>query len=321
MPDEIKRAFNILSSIADGVSSYYKQPKNIPKGSGRKGDAVNPTAKSSVILGAAKNKLRRQWCAPVGVVGGPSTTTKNDYIITTLAFGAKPTVVEAVFKKKHSQAWFHYSSAIANNPQWDSLKCPHGKAKNPDENRRAVEKWKSAHHGSWKNKTDRAWKQTCDVDEFPPRYLLSDTSPEIVNGGKKGGQLMRYIPWPDNQGAGQMWKSACFKPHIAGWTPAEFWKRFSAIPLSGLSKAPSKTGITGLQGKVSVDVVPSFRISKFEHAANPPRDAGLWENTCWPKGIAAGDPGFALWDWDPWYQTNRHKYDFSKKYEKGVNGA
>lgn len=40
VPDDIKRAFDILSTVADGVSSFSK-PKNIPKGSGRK--AMTPT--------------------------------------------------------------------------------------------------------------------------------------------------------------------------------------------------------------------------------------------------------------------------------------
>lgn len=37
VPDEIKQIFNTLSQVADGVSSFQK-PRNINKGSGKKGD-------------------------------------------------------------------------------------------------------------------------------------------------------------------------------------------------------------------------------------------------------------------------------------------
>lgn len=36
VPDEIKKIFDILSTVTDGVSSFSK-PKNLKKGSGRKG--------------------------------------------------------------------------------------------------------------------------------------------------------------------------------------------------------------------------------------------------------------------------------------------
>jgi len=47
VPDEIKKVFGILSAVTGGVSSF-KPPKNIPKGSGRKGDDGNPTDRSGM---------------------------------------------------------------------------------------------------------------------------------------------------------------------------------------------------------------------------------------------------------------------------------
>jgi hypothetical protein len=41
VPDEIKKIFGILSTVADGVTSFSK-PKNIRRGSGKKGDEGNP---------------------------------------------------------------------------------------------------------------------------------------------------------------------------------------------------------------------------------------------------------------------------------------
>lgn len=74
---------------------------------------------------------------------------------------------------------------------------------------------------------------------------------------------------------------------------------------------------------MTVNVMPSFRISSFEHAANPAFDSGLWDNMCWPKLLASNDPGFALFSWDPWYSTHspNPRWDFSKPYKKGSNGS
>ncbi len=61
-----------------------------------------------------------------GPPGGVSTTKKDEMVITSLAFGPKPTVVEKTCSAVWSQACYHYSSAIAANLQWDTLKCVHG---------------------------------------------------------------------------------------------------------------------------------------------------------------------------------------------------
>lgn len=69
------------------------------------------------------------------------------------------------------------------------------------------------------------------MDEHPPRYFLDRyTSPEMLNSGKKGGQLVRYLPAKENQRAGQVFKSLCFKLYIEGWTPAEFKKSGTPCP-------------------------------------------------------------------------------------------
>ncbi|KAL2130078.1 hypothetical protein VTI74DRAFT_6916 [Chaetomium olivicolor] len=154
VPDEIKQVFETLSSIADGVSSF-KLPKNIRKGSGKKGDPANPTDRSkpkagtgtgpngtgsgavkkkkkcrvppkqsSIILGAAKNTLRLQSC--VTDANGDASTTKDDHVVTSLTFGPTPTTIEKVCSKAWTQACYHYSSTIAQNNAWDTLKCVHG---------------------------------------------------------------------------------------------------------------------------------------------------------------------------------------------------
>ncbi|EHK96459.1 putative Killer toxin subunits alpha/beta [Glarea lozoyensis 74030] len=58
VPEELKKAFNILSTVAGGVSNF-KVPKNVPKGSGKKGDEANPTDRAKPKpsgSGSGKNK-------------------------------------------------------------------------------------------------------------------------------------------------------------------------------------------------------------------------------------------------------------------------
>ena len=105
MPDEIKKVFDILNSIPDGISSF-KRPKDKGKGNGRKDDTANPTVRSKpkggtgngpngtggpssnkkckikpgedlMRMGAAKNTPRSQKCVA-------DKTQKNDMIVTSL---------------------------------------------------------------------------------------------------------------------------------------------------------------------------------------------------------------------------------------------
>jgi hypothetical protein len=134
----------------------------------------------------------------------------------------------------------------------------------------------------------------------------------MLTAGQPAGQLMRYLPDRQNREAGSMWKSVCFKPHVENLTPAQFRTRWTA----GQNKNSTvKNGVVRRTAEISVDVILNVKISKWEHASSPPANAGMVDNTCWPSGIAAGDPGFALFSWDNWYNGNPHKYDFSKPYQ------
>lgn len=175
VPEDIRKAYNILSNISYWTSSY--KLFNIKKGSGKKGDAANPTNRSkpkagtgsgpngkggsavsktkkcnvkpaaaTKIMGQARNTLRVQSC--VGPPGGASTTRMEETVITSLAFGAKTTVVERVCKTEWGQACYHYSSAIAQNPQWETLKCVRGGSKNLEIKRPGVKKWYDEHDDS-----------------------------------------------------------------------------------------------------------------------------------------------------------------------------
>lgn len=351
VPDEIKNAFDILSAATGGVSSF-KEPKNIPKGSGKKGDDANPrsptaprkprpnnnsnnggvtkppqkpkcsikAADATRRMGEARNTLRMQECAK-------DKTVVTELVITSLVYAANalPTQVTATCDgNAWPQACYHYQSAISVNKQWATLTCPPEAASTKHrENGVATRTWAGQHKGTgWKDKAKRVWQRTCDRDEYPPAYLLSPNDPAMSNGGLNSkGQLVRYIPDAHNRPAGSMWKGACFQPVVKDLSDAEFKRRVNAAPAAqkqiiqqgGGTKILLKT-----QAAVTVDSRPEFTM-KFDHGAAP-RLAGLNTNPCWPHQAAQKDPGFALLTFDPFYGGMAPPYDFAAKYVKGSNG-
>lgn len=343
VPEEIKRAFDILSTVTEGVSSF-KTPKNIKKGSGKKGDAGNPTdrskpkagtgtgpngtgngvtkkkkcrvpkTKSTTRIGPAQNTLREQSCVS-------DKTEKSEMIVTSIMYGAQKTQVAKPCSESWTQACFHYSSAISRNPSWSTLTCPPAAGATAYERPRpAVKTWYNEHRGDgWKLDTNRV-QAACDADEYPPAYLLDDTSPAFINSGKNAqGQAIRFLPDGENRRAGQMWKGACFVPHVAslpdddvrnGVNGAANTKK-SVVAVNGLLKRT--------YAEIDVNVRPEFTISSWGHQGSAPPDDGISLNPCWPSGIAAGDPGFALLSFDPWYNGKPHRYDYTKDYVKGSN--
>jgi hypothetical protein len=338
VPEDIKKAFGILSQVAGGVSSF-KTPKNLKKGSGKKGDNGNPKpadrgsprpgggrvtkskpkcrvspARSTLRLGVAKNTIRLQSCVK-------DKTQTNEMVITSLSYAtnAQPIQVKKECKKDHSQACFHYSSAIRLNPQWATLTCDQEAATTAHRlNARATNVWSQQHRGNgWQN-TNARKQAKCDRDEYPPAYLLHRNHPAFINAGiNSQGQLVRYLPDGENRGAGQMWKGACFVPSVEDMSESKFRSEFN--------KAPNKQYIKGRNGQIqtlaaiTVPTRPEFTISAWGQRNNPPND-GLDVNPCWPSGIASKDPGFALLTFDPWYAGQAPPYNYQAAYAKGTNG-
>ncbi|KAK4072464.1 CAZyme family GH18 and CBM24 [Trichoderma harzianum] len=342
VPDDIKNIFDTLSQVAGGVSSF-KPPKNIPKGSGKKGDDGNPTdrgkprpntggsgkgtpakkqckvppSKQTQRLGQGKNTLRIQSC-----VGDKTKTT--EIVVTSLdyAANAKPTQVAKACDAAWSQACYHYSSAIRVNPQWATLTCPQEAAATKHRlDARATSVWSSQHAGEgWqdRNAPGRTW-QNCDRDEYPPAYLLGETDPAYINSGSNSkGQLVRYVPNTQNQKAGQMWKGTCFGTPVKALSDKVLMDSVAKAPQSKKQNI-QKVNFEQTMAEIGVDVRPEFTISSW----GPPSssDAGLSANPCWPKGIAAADPGFALLTYDPYYGGRAPAYDYKAKYVKGSNGS
>lgn len=356
VPDEIKKAFDILSMVGEGVSSF-KKPANIPKGSGKKGDAGNPrsptttrkprpnptssknnggvtkpTQKCSIRpgdatkrYGEAKNTLRMQECAGAK----KDKTVITELVITSLTYaaGATKTQVTATCDgNAWPQACFHYQSAISVNRQWATLTCPPEAASTKHrENGVATRTWASQHRGGgWKDKSKRKWQGTCDRDEYPPAYLLSPNDPAMVFGGVDSrGQLIRYIPDKHNRPAGSMWKGACFMPVVKDLSDAEFRRRVNAAPANAkqiIQQGGGNKILLKTQAAVTVDARPEFTMV-FDRASTPSGGKdGLDQNPCWPDQAARRDPGFALLTFDPFYGGQQPPYNYAAKYVKGSNG-
>lgn len=326
VPDDIKHVYDTLSQVTGGISSF-KKPKNIPKGSGKKGDDGNPTdrakprpntggsgkappakkkckipaSKETQRIGPGKNMLRIQSC-----VNDKTTTT--EYIITSLdyAVNAKTTQVAKHCDGAWTQACYHYSSAIQVNRQWETLTRPQEAAATKHRlDASATASWSSQHTGAgWQdqNALGRTWGK-CDRDEYPPAYFLSDTDPAYINAGLNSkGQLVRYVPDQHNQRAGQMWKGTCFGTPVRAMSDRDIMDSIAKAPTS--KKKYVKSGnLEQTMAEVAIDVRPEFTISSWGQPAS--LDAGLSANPCWPRGIAAADPGFALLIFDPFMEASR----------------
>ncbi|KAL7962511.1 hypothetical protein V8C34DRAFT_325324 [Trichoderma compactum] len=317
--------------------------KSIPKGSGKKDDDGNPTdrgkprpntggsgkgtpakkqckvppSKQTQGLGQGMNTLRIQSC-----VGDKTKTT--EIVVTSLdyAANAKPTQVAKHCDAAWSQACYHYSSAIQVNRQCATLTCPQEAAATKHRlDARATSVWSSQHAGEgWQDRdaAGRTW-QNCDRDEYPPVCLLGETDPAYINSGSNSkGQLVRYVPNTQNQKAGQMWKGTCLGTPVRALSDKVLMDSVAKAPQSKKQNI-QKVNFEQTMAEIGVDTRPEFTISSW----GPPSssDAGLSANPCWPKGIAAADPGFALLTYDFYYGGRAPAYDYKAKYVKGSNGS
>jgi hypothetical protein len=158
-----------------------------------------PPAKSTMIQGRLLNTLMSQSCVAAG--GGTSTTMKEVKVVASVVFGPTPTIVELTCKKEWGQACYALCSAVAHNNQWAAIPCVNGKSKQDEDSRPGPAEYYRQHVSSWRDATNRK-EPECDVDEFPPLYLLDKNSVETTNVGKKGGQVMRYMPHGVNRASG-----------------------------------------------------------------------------------------------------------------------
>lgn len=265
-------------------------------------------------LGGGFNTFMKQTCVD-------NETRKTELVVTSLQRNpdATPTHIRRTCPFSYSQACFHYSSVIRNNPAWATLTCPPPAASvswrlDGD----ATKSWKAQHTGRGWTARDKRAEEVCDRDEYPPAYFMQADSPAWLNSGHNTyGQMVRYVPFKQNRGAGSIWKQQCFKPIIQGMSNEDLEREIKA---ASHQVVLDKKGVTKTQAVINVGAYAAIAID-FAHDVKPPVSDGLYDNSCWPSGIAAGDPGFALLTYDQFYGGKAPPYDYAQPYVKGRNGA
>lgn len=358
VPDDIKTVFDILNSIS-GDATNFRKPKNIKKGSGKKGDDGNPrgrvrrpntggsgkapktpskgggkgggSKKKKCNIPKGQEKTDRRNGNTLRILHCPNDQAKTqteELIITTATYkpNAQPTLIEKECRSTWGQACYHYSSAIRNNPAWSTLVCPQEAATNTfRHDAKATTVWKAEHDGPGWEAASKANRQepNCDMDEYPPAKLLGFQHPARLHAGAtRQGQRTRLLPASENRGAGSMWRGICLHNALDSLSDADFRKAVERSSTNGVAKSGNKQKF----GSATVSVHPRFTISSWKHGNA--RDDGLWDNKCWPKGIASNDPGFTLLTLDEWYDNNARgpngrstQWDYTAKFVLGTNGG
>ncbi|OAL62501.1 hypothetical protein A7C99_7087 [Trichophyton rubrum] len=308
VPDDLKKAFDILSGVAEGISSFRK-PKNIGRGSGKKGDEGNPRTPTQPRPKAPTKpkptgpKKKRCYIPP---------------IVRKRCASAEPRIQSEC---SHVSPAEH--SAIRVNPHWATLTCPPEAAVTANDRKEgsAVAAWSSQHSGAgWQDGANRA-QTKCQRDEYPPAYFLGPNDPARTNSGLNAqGQLIRWLPGRENGGGGQIWSGACFIGPVKALSDQEFRRKVERA--SGVNRRVLRAGdLTQTMALVDIPTRPEFSFTSWGHSANPPYRDGLEANPCWPSGIAALDPGFTLLTFDPFYNGQSPPYDYKAPYVKGSNGS
>ncbi len=342
VPDDLKKAYDIIQMATGQGKVKFTPPKNIKPKSGKKGDDGNPTDRAPPHTtpnnppAVKKNKKCQTVPAAGHTVRGHKdlkntvriekcdakfkTKTMDDKIVTSVVYRPIPSPVTLNCELHMSQACFHYSSAIRENQQWTRLACPTEAATTgrSREDAKATATWASQHRGKgWLEEAKKRAK--CDMDEFPPAYLLRNTDDAFVYAGKnRKGQSVRFLPAKENQDAGQLWKGKCLSAPLVALSDAEIVRRVGKdanMNVRRVGPTHTKTFAT-----ITVDSHPYMTFA-FAHANNPPPDDGVALNPCWPANIAAADPGFPLLTFDRFYDTHPMPYDYAKPYQQGSNGS
>lgn len=301
--------------------------------------STTPTASSSsnACPHGKRAGLKRRSNIIVSSECNQGQITTHQYVITSIAYAANAPRLQmkATCSAKWTQACYHYSSVIRENPGFATLVCPpeaatvsNDRAKNPPS---ATKTWAAEHTGGskkggvseWKNQQYRSPGSTCDMDEYPPAYLLTPRDQAFTLAGlHRDGQMVRWLPSRQNQGAGSMWRGVCFHGPL---------KELSAQQIVDLANDNSKNfgrqqnivKPTSTEYTVGITVAhqPEFTIAQWDHIGTlVTQDDGLSQNPCWPQAIAPEDPGFTLLSVDRYYDTRPLPYDYNKDYIPGVNG-
>lgn len=166
-------------------------------------------------------------------------------------------------------------------------------------------------------------EQACDMDEYPPAYLLTPNDSAFqLTGRDKDAQVMRWLPRRENTSAGSMWKGSCF------WPPLKKLSSQQIVDMAndnaknfGRQVNVVKATQTDYEVGITVAQRPEFIIAQRNHTGIAlSEDDGLSQDPCWPQKIAPLDPGSTLLSVDRYYDNRVIPYDYSKDYVPAVNG-
>jgi hypothetical protein len=255
--------------------------------------------------------------------------TTHKYVITSLQYAANaPRLqVKATCSARWNQACYHYSSVVRENPNFATLVCPQEAAtfKNTRDDPPLATKMWDTEHKQWKDKQYRTEK-SCDMDEYPPAYLLTpNDQAHALAGIHRDGQMVRWLPAGQNRGAGSMWRGVCFYAPMKELSPQAIVD-LANDNTKNFGRQPRVINPTSTEYEVGITVAqrPEFTIAQWDHAGNTgpggSLDDGLSQNPCWPQKIAPEDPGFTLLSVDRYYDNRVIPYDYSKAYIPGING-
>ena len=234
----------------------------------------------------------------------------------------------------YGQACFHYYSAIKNGKSDDAesvFTCTDDQKRYTGSLLTATHQWKTEHNegSTWSsymtnqyvfagaNARTSAIAPRCQVDEWPMAYFRSP---------RKNGQLVRWLPGSENQGAGQLWAKFCDN-NDGGYKNGQTRDgKLDQDLVKTLNRLATSTKVNGATtttyDSYSAEFTRAVFSIDFDWNGGPlegkiPDDSNDWGlrlNPCWPQAIVPDDPGFVLKSNDPWYDKHIPKPDHRHEY-------
>ncbi|KAG9521246.1 hypothetical protein KCU93_g7474, partial [Aureobasidium melanogenum] len=293
------------STIDQSIAPSTPPPTSAPTNSPGPSTTSGPSSSTNACPKGKRAGQKRGKNTYVSTECNQGVVTTHNYAITSISYqaNAQALQVKATCSARWNQACYHYSSVIRENPSFSTLICPQEAAtstRDRDDPPKATSSWAAEHKGGyqqgmtrdeeWKNEKYRV-KGKCDMDEYPPAYLLTNTDQAYMLAGKhKDGQMIIDMAKDNTKNFG-------LQSNVVQATQTDY-----------------TVGITVAQR-------PEFTIAQWDHAgAANSQDDGLSQNPCWPQKIAPLDPGFTLLSVDRYYDNRVIPYDYRKDNIPGVNG-
>ncbi|KAL9113309.1 MAG: hypothetical protein Q9227_002644 [Pyrenula ochraceoflavens] len=354
LPPDLQKVFDIMNDVDSMViPGGFKPPKGLGKGSGKPGDKGDPSPKDPSKTDSPKTTDPPETTDPAKTTDPPNTTDKDkdkdksscskkktkrngdsdkddcdddDSTVTHIdkSTPKTTTITKTCQGKSHTQACYHYYSAIQNY-DWvkstftctDSNKRRKGKATNIWTQQHTNRDWWKYTTTSYLFKGDKMSAPECQADEFPPGYFWSTNTKQSLLA--KTGQLIRWLPQSENGGAAKLWTSFCDN-NDGGAGNGQTYKRDNQnanVKEGQLNKRlvslqePAKKKNKGADGTTTAIYDADFTRAVFAldfdwtgvDKPTKQNNWGLKENPCWPQDIVPDDPGYALLEDDNWYNT------------------